>query len=61
MRNAYNFTMSHNNTNLNNAKTKYEISIKAVFVTILFVLAAMVITHGRENPPFKWWDESPEA
>ena len=36
--------MSHNNTNLNNAKTKYEISIKAVFVTILFVLAAMVIS-----------------
>ena len=44
MRNAYNFTMSYNNTNLNNAKTKYEISIKAVFVTILFVLAAMVIS-----------------
>lgn len=44
MRNAYNFTMSHNNTNLNNAKTKYGISIKAVFVTIIFVLVAMAIS-----------------
>ncbi len=44
MRNAYNFTMSHNNTNLNNAKTKYGISIKAVLVTIIFVLVAMAIS-----------------